>query len=70
VTGVAATRRTFRFAEVHGTQLADRAITAIDAVRLGRDGQPNAKNSDPAPRSRSRPSIPSRSGSTIPFFRF
>ena len=40
-TGAAATRRTFRFAEVHGTQLAERAIGAIDAVRLGPDGLPS-----------------------------
>ncbi len=48
-TGVAAVRRTFRWAEVHGTQIADRAIGAIDAVRLDPDGQPRGKGGDPAP---------------------
>ena len=33
-TGLPAPRRTFRWAEVHGTQLAERAIEAIDAKRF------------------------------------
>jgi hypothetical protein len=49
MTGMPATRRTFRFAEVHGTQVAERAIEAIDAVRLGNDGRPSPKNGAPAP---------------------
>ncbi len=49
-TGVSAPRRTFRFAEVHGTQLAERAIEAIDAERLGPDGLPSPKNGDPGPK--------------------
>jgi hypothetical protein len=34
LTGMPAARRTFRWAEVHGTQLAERLIEAIDAVRF------------------------------------
>jgi hypothetical protein len=34
-TGQPAPRRTFRFAEVHGAQLADRAIAAIEAAAIG-----------------------------------
>jgi hypothetical protein len=49
MTGMPAPRRTFRFAEVHGTQVAARAIEAIDAVRLGDDGLPSPKNGAPAP---------------------
>jgi hypothetical protein len=49
MTGMPAPRRTFRFAEVHGTQVAERAIEAIDAVRLGDDGLPSPKNGAPAP---------------------
>jgi hypothetical protein len=69
-TGSPAPRRTFRFAEVHGTQLANRAITAIDAVRLGKDGQPNAKNSDPAPRISFAAIDPVAVRLDNPFFRF
>jgi hypothetical protein len=69
-TGSPAPRRTFRFAEVHGTQLADRAITAIDAVRLGRDGLPNAKNSDPAPKISFSTVDPVAVRLDNPFFRF
>jgi len=47
-TGQPAARRTFRFAQVHGTQLADRAIAAIDAVRL-KKGKPNPSHGAPAP---------------------
>ncbi len=35
VTGLPAPRRTFRFAEVHGTELAERAIAAIDRKKPG-----------------------------------
>lgn len=48
-TGMPAPRRTFRFAEVHGTQLAERAIEAIDAVRFGKNKRPSPKNGAPAP---------------------
>ena len=34
-TGLPAPRRTFRFAEVHGTQLAERAIAAVDTRKPG-----------------------------------
>jgi hypothetical protein len=47
-TSLPAPRRTFRFAEVHGTQLAERAIAAIDAVRL-KNGKPSPSRGDPAP---------------------
>jgi hypothetical protein len=49
VTLAPAPRRTFRFAEVHGMQLAERAISAIDAVRY-KNGQPSPSNGDPAPK--------------------
>src|SRR5262245_7953039 len=49
VTNLPATRRSFRFAEVHGTQLAERAIGALDAVRLGPNGQPSPANGEGAP---------------------
>jgi hypothetical protein len=49
ITGMPAVRRTFRFAEVHGTQVAERAIEAIDAVRFGSDGRPSPKNGSPDP---------------------
>ncbi len=48
-TGMPAPRRTFRFAEVHGTQLAERAIEAINAVRFGKDKRPSPENGAPAP---------------------
>ena len=48
-TGMPAPRRTFRFAEVHGTQLAERAIEAINAVRFGKNKRPSPKNGAPAP---------------------
>jgi len=49
ITNAPAPRRTFRFAEVHGTQVADRAIEAIDAVRL-KKGKPNPSNGSPSPK--------------------
>jgi hypothetical protein len=48
-TGMPAPRRTFRFAEVHGTQLAERSIEAINAVRFGKNNRPSPKNGAPAP---------------------
>jgi len=48
ITQAPAPRRTFRFAEVHGTQLAERAIEAIDAVRLEK-GKPNPSHGSPSP---------------------
>ncbi len=48
VTGMPAPRRTFRFAEVHGTQLAERAVGAMNAVRL-KKGKPSPSNGSPAP---------------------
>jgi len=48
VTAQPAPRRTFRFAEAHGTQLAERASTAIDAVRL-KKGKPSPSQGAPAP---------------------
>ena len=48
VTHAPAPRRTFRFGEVHGTQVAERAISAIDAVRL-KNGKPNPSNGAPSP---------------------
>jgi hypothetical protein len=47
-TNLPAQRRSFRFAEVHGTQLAERAIGAVDAVRL-KNGRPSPSNGAPAP---------------------
>ncbi len=49
VTAMPAVRRTFRFAEVHGRQLAERAIGAIDAVRF-QNGKPSPSNGDSAPK--------------------
>jgi hypothetical protein len=48
-TGMPAPRRTFRFAEVHGIQVAERAIEAINAVRFGKNKRPSPKNGAPAP---------------------
>ena len=49
-TGLPAPRRTFRFAEVHGSQLGERAIETIDSVRFhGGSGQPSPRNGDPSP---------------------
>src|SRR6185295_2514111 len=69
-TNAAAPRRTFRFAEVHGTQVANRAITAIDAVRLDPSGAPRAKNGDPAPRIAFSNVDPVAVRLDNPFFRF
>ncbi len=69
-TGLAAPRRSFRFAEVHGTQLAERAIEAIDAVRLGPDGLPNPRNGEPAPKIGFSSVDPVAVRLDNPFFRF
>jgi hypothetical protein len=68
-TNLAAPRRTFRFAEVHGTQLAERAITAIDAVRFV-DGVPNPSKGDPAPKMDHATVDPVAVQLDNPFFRF
>ena len=69
-TGAAAPRRTFRFAEVHGTQLAERAIGALDAVRLGPDGLPSPRNGEPAPKIGFSRVDPVAVRLDNPFFRF
>jgi hypothetical protein len=48
LTNQPAMRRSFRFAEVHGTQLAERAVGAMNAVRL-KKGKPSPSNGSPAP---------------------
>jgi hypothetical protein len=70
MTGMPATRRTFRFAEVHGTQVAERAIEAIDAVRLGNDGRPSPKNGAPDPEISYATVDPVAIRLDNPFFRF
>ena len=70
VTMMPAVRRTFRWAEVHGTQLAERAIDTADAVRLGADGEPNPRNGDPAPLIRFSSIDPVAVRLDNPFFRF
>jgi hypothetical protein len=69
-TGMAAPRRSFRFAEVHGTQLAERAIEAIDAVRLGPDGLPNPSQGASAPKIGFSRVDPVAVRLDNPFFRF
>lgn len=69
-TGLPAPRRSFRFAEVHGTQLAERAIGAIDAVRLGPDGRPNPRHGEPAPKIAFSQVDPVPVRLDNPFFRF
>jgi len=69
VTQAAAPRRTFRFAEVHGTQVAERAIAAIDAVRI-KNGEPNPSNGDPAPKMDFATVNPVAVRLDNPFFRF
>jgi hypothetical protein len=70
VTGAPAVRRTFRFAEVHGTQVAERAIEAIDAVRLGNDGHPSPSNGAPAPEISHSTVDPVAIPLANPYFRF
>jgi hypothetical protein len=69
-TGMRAMRRSFRFAEVHGTQLAERAIEAIDAVRLGPGGLPNPSQGAPAPKIGFSRVDPVAVRLDNPFFRF
>jgi hypothetical protein len=70
-TGLPAPRRTYRFAEVHGTQLAERAIESIDAVRLHADtGAPSPRNGDPSPKIRYATVDPVAIRMDNPFFRF
>lgn len=70
-TGLPAPRRTFRFAEVHGTQLAERAIETVDAVRLHPgSGAPSPKNGDPSPKIRYASVDPVAIRMDNPFFRF
>jgi hypothetical protein len=75
-TGEPAARRTFRWAEVHGTQLADRAIAAIDAMRFkmvpDEDGKliPLPRDGDPAPRIDFATVSPVAIQLDNPFFRF
>ena len=69
-TGMPAPRRTFRFAEVHGTQLAERAIDTIAAVRLGPNGKPHPRHGDPAPRIGFSNVDPVAVRLDNPFFRF
>jgi hypothetical protein len=59
-TGMPAPRRTFRFAEVHGTQLAERMIAAIDTKKPGH----------PAPEIRYASESPVAIRLDNPFFRF
>ncbi len=60
LTGLPAPRRTFRFAEVHGVQLAERMISAIDTKKPGH----------PAPAIRFASSSPVAIRLDNPFFRF
>jgi hypothetical protein len=69
VTSLPAPRRTFRFAEVHGTQLANRAIEAIDAVRL-KKGKPNPSNGAPSPEIAHATVDPVAIPLANPYFRF
>ena len=59
-TGTPAPRRTFRFAEVHGTQLAERAIAAVDTRKPGH----------PAPEIRYATESPLPLRLDNPYFRF
>jgi len=69
-THMPAVRRTFRFAEVHGTQVGERAIEAIDAVRFGNNGRPSPKNGAPAPEISFATVDPVAIRLDNPFFRF
>jgi hypothetical protein len=70
ITQTPAARRTFRFAEVHGTQIAERAIEAIDAVRFGNNERPSPKNGAPAPEISHATVDPVAIRLDNPFFRF
>ncbi len=69
ITHAPAPRRTFRFAEVHGTQVAERAISAIDAVRL-KKGKPNPSNGSPSPKIAHATIDPVAIPLDNPYFRF
>jgi hypothetical protein len=69
VTSLPAVRRTFRWAEVHGTQLAERAIMAMNAVRL-ENGKPSPSNGDPSPKIAYATVDPVSIRLDNPFFRF
>ncbi len=69
ITHAPAPRRTFRFAEVHGTQLADRAIEAMDGVRL-KKGKPNPSNGSPSPKISHATVDPVAVRLDNPYFRF
>jgi hypothetical protein len=74
VTAMPAPRRTFRWAEVHGTQVAERAISAIDAVRFveipGGARIPVAKNGEVNPKISFSTVDPVAVRLDNPFFRF
>jgi hypothetical protein len=70
-TGMPAPRRTIRFAEVHGIQLAERAIETINTVRfMGGSGAPNPSQGDPSPKIRYSTVDPVAVRMDNPFFRF
>jgi hypothetical protein len=70
-TGMPAARRSFRFAEVHGTQLAERTIETIDSVRFpGGSRQPSPSLGDPSPKIRFATVDPVAVRLDNPFFRF
>jgi len=74
VTGMPAQRRTFRWADVHGTQVAERAIEAIDAVRFvelpGGRRVAVPRNGDPSPQISFSTVDPVAIRLDNPFFRF
>jgi hypothetical protein len=76
-TNLPAPRRTFRFAEVHGTQLAERAIETIDAVRFGsKGGKASSKGKASTKKGDSKPKIAYSTVDPVPvrldnpYFRF
>ncbi len=70
-TGMPAPRRTFRFAEVHGTQLGQRAVEIINTVRFhGGSGKPNPSQGDVSPKIRFASVDPVPVRMDNPFFRF
>ncbi len=69
VTNQPAPRRTFRFAEVHGSQVAERAIEAMNAVRL-KNGKPSPSNGAPAPEISHSTTDPLYIRLDNPYFRF
>jgi hypothetical protein len=69
LTNAHAPRRTFRFAEVHGTQVAERAIAAMEAVRRPK-GKLSPANGDSDPKIRHATVDPVAIQLDNPFFRF